>query len=216
MMGPGPVNTPFEPRFLRAAGADGLLRGLPWRFDRPLGCAPCVKASIVIGGRPVFRAGLPVVTGFAQRLPVFLIPEKLRIAAVGCDVIHHRCLHIPALPRALGAEGVGAKVGLGRLPPSAGVTAGGCGAALLRVKGGMRLAVLAPSRDKLWTTWVAAWVVWPARHAQHLLYLEGKHVPAGFRPADLPVGHAHHRLPMRKAGDGVPLLTSSFRSLILS
>ena len=63
------------------------------RFYPP---SPSLKI-IAINWSMVFSHGFTVMTGFAKRLPVALIPEQFLISSVRNDMVHHRCLPV-AIP----------------------------------------------------------------------------------------------------------------------
>jgi len=58
----------------------------------------------------VLQAGLLIVVGFAQRLPVTLIPEQTLVTAMRNNVIDNRRPHIPALGHTLDAERMGSEI----------------------------------------------------------------------------------------------------------
>ncbi len=80
---------PFNFAVLRVRGAAGLPT-VACRDQTPPGGAP----SVVILRATVFRPGLPVMAGFAERLPVILIPEELLIPAMRDDVIDNGRLDV--------------------------------------------------------------------------------------------------------------------------
>ena len=59
--------------------------------------APGAIASVVVQGLSVFTPCFVVVAGFAQRLPVAFVPEKLWITAVRDDVVNDRCGNVPSM-----------------------------------------------------------------------------------------------------------------------
>lgn len=72
--------------------------GKPCRDQTP---APGGPYSVVVGRCLVLASCLLIMTTLAERSPVAPVPEELRITSVCFDVIHHRCLHVLALPQAL-------------------------------------------------------------------------------------------------------------------
>ena len=60
--------------------------------------------SVAVGGPAVLETGFPVVAGFAQRLPVTLVPEQFRVTSVGLYVVDHRCGYVPSISLAFNAQ----------------------------------------------------------------------------------------------------------------
>ena len=71
----------------------------------------------MVGWSAVFQAGLFVMVGFAQRLPVVPIPEQLLISAMGDDVVNDRCFHVPTISHALNTQRMGGEELLAGLLP---------------------------------------------------------------------------------------------------
>ena len=59
------------------------------------------NTSIVILRAAFFRQSLPVMAGFAERLPVILIPEELLITSMRDDVVDDRRFDVPSFLLAL-------------------------------------------------------------------------------------------------------------------
>ena len=60
--------------------------------------------SVAVGGPAVLETGFPVVAGFAQRLPIALIPEQLQVTPVGLYMVNHRRSNVSSVPLALSAQ----------------------------------------------------------------------------------------------------------------
>ena len=60
----------------------------------------------MILGRLILSPGLPRMAPVAQGLPVAPVPEQFHVATMRNDMIHIRCLHVPAFLHALCAQRV--------------------------------------------------------------------------------------------------------------
>ncbi len=105
----------------------------------------------------VFMHGLPIMTPFAQGLPVTPIPEELLVTTVRDDVIHVRCLHVLPFLHALHTQRVLIKVLLPGFPPSSTIATAGSGPYLLRVQSFVSLTILLSRRNQRCAARMLAW-----------------------------------------------------------
>ena len=132
-------------RFFTEEGA-AVPGGRPCRDQTP---APGGSYSVVVGRCLVLTSGLLIMTTLAESSPVAPVPEELRITSVCFDVIHHRCLHVLALPQALLTQWVCLQELSTGLLPCATVTTAGSGPNLLWVQCPVRFTVFCPGRYEL-------------------------------------------------------------------
>ena len=57
--------------------------------------------SVFIFSVSVFSHCLPIMTSFAQRLPVVTIPKEFLISSVWHNMVYYGCLNVPAFLHAL-------------------------------------------------------------------------------------------------------------------
>ena len=115
----------------------------------------------------VLQAGLLIVVGFAQRLPVCSIPEQVTVTAMRSDMIHHRCFGVSSLGCTHDAEGMRCKELLAGLLPCVTIATTRSASRILRMEGTVLLTVL-PSGHKCRTTGMRAGMFRSYRHLCHL------------------------------------------------
>ena len=111
---------------------------------------------IVVRWCPVLSPSLPVMTPFAQCLPVTPVPEELLITTVWNDVIHHRGFHVPAVFLTRLTERMRLQELFTCSSPSSIVSTATGRPHLFRMHGFMLLTVLLPCRHELRTARVLA------------------------------------------------------------
>lgn len=121
---------------------------------------------------PIFHIHIALIrllrmAAVAQRSPVALIPEQLRITAMGNHVVNVRCLDVPAFLHALFAERMGKEEPLPCLLPLVPVATGGRGAALLFLKVPVLLTILLSPFHEVRAPWGSAWLLRCLRHPYH-------------------------------------------------
>ena len=140
----------------------------------------------MVGWSAIFQAGLLVMVGFAQRLPVVPIPEQLLISAMGNDVVNDRCFHVPPLLHALNTQRMGGEELLARLLPGTAVPTAGRASRFFRVEGAVLIAVL-PAGHQLWTAGMRTGALWSNRHCCHLVAVARLQTPAGIPRCKMPL-----------------------------
>ena len=112
--------------------------------------------------------GLGIMARLTQRLPVFLVPEQLRVTPMRDDVIDNRCGYNLTHLLAAYTQWVGSKESFpGSLPPSV-VAFLLCGFGIVIMKWGVFLTVHRAIGNKPCTTGMLAWGVRSVRHGLFL------------------------------------------------
>ena len=117
-----------------------------------------VKSCVPNGFCLLTAAGLLIMAHFAQRLPVVLIPEQLRIAAMRNDVIDDGCGFQPTVLSAFHTQRILPQVQLSRGAPF-GIISSRCAAAADYVRGilamqltiDVTVAIIRAPRKPAWT-----------------------------------------------------------------
>jgi hypothetical protein len=90
----------------------------------------------------IHRPGFPVVTPFAKRLPVALVPEQYLVSSMRLDMIHNRCRRQFSCPLTLCAKRILYQESLSRLLPLAAIaTLKGVRSVAANMQFGMLVAV---------------------------------------------------------------------------
>ena len=87
-------------------GATGLRVTSPQRSDP----GPRRALSVGVGRIDILGQSLPVVTLFAESLPVTLVPEQFLVTTVRLDMIHYRCSDKPTVLHALHTQRMGFQI----------------------------------------------------------------------------------------------------------
>ena len=90
----------------------------------------------------VLQAGLLIVVGFAQRLPVCSVPKQVTVTAMRSDMIHHRCFGVSSLGCTHDAEGMRCKELLAGLLPCVTIATTRSASRILRMEGAVLITVL--------------------------------------------------------------------------
>lgn len=119
---------------------------------------------IFVDGVAIFCHRFMIVTFLTKALPVTSIPEELRIASVGYDVVDNRRLDVPTFLQAPGTQWIGTKKCPGLLLPARAVPFLLCCPLLPGVQRSMLVAVLRTVRYEPRAARVLARCVWSSRH----------------------------------------------------
>ena len=103
-------------------------------------------------------------TGFAETLPVALVPEQAPVAAMRNDVIHHRGRGVPSSLKALNAERMLPEIRFADLLPSAAVTSAARRPYVLRMHGLVLFTVSLGRLDQRGAARMPARFVWFVWH----------------------------------------------------
>ena len=122
---------------------------------------------ILVSYFPVFRHRLVVVAAFAKGLPVFFVPEQVRVAAMRLDMIHDGCRNKPSFLFASDAPGMTFQEELpGLLPLSPVATQHGVLPFALALPF-MFVTILSPIRHQPRASRVLARCLWSSWHVLH-------------------------------------------------
>ena len=123
-------------------------------------------ASIAPRPAPVilFESCLPVVTLFAQRLPVLLIPEQCLISPVRLDMVDYSCRSKCSCPLALDAKRVTCQEPLPRHLPAMAVAAFKCAGPITSMNWDVKLAIWTACQT--WTAGMLARTLGLHRHVR--------------------------------------------------
>ena len=134
------------------------------------------RHSVVVLRILVLVACIHVVMVLAQRLPITMVAEQVRVATVWTDVVHNSGFSVLALALTGIEERMGVQIGLRQLSSAGAVATIGCGAHLLRVYGYVVLTVFLSLGYQLRTAGMTAGMVRESRHPKYLLCLIAEHV----------------------------------------
>ena len=131
----------------------------------------CGSISILVFRTVILPPSFPVMTRFAERLPVAPVPEQFLVTAVWNNVIHNCGLGISSLLQALRTQRVALKKRFACFLPTAAIAAL-CGRpCYLRVERLVLLTKLCPWLNQFWTAWVSTGDSWFPWHCNHSLLL---------------------------------------------
>lgn len=146
-------------------GRTGLRETSPQRSDP----GPRWALSVGVGRIDILGQSLPIVTLFAESLPVALVPEQFLVTTVRNDVIHHGCPDVLALLGALHTQRMGFEIRFSRFLPSSVVSTLGSRPCCFRVERQVLLTVEPTGFHQFWTARVVARCLWSVRHLYQLL-----------------------------------------------
>ena len=140
---------------------------------------PWSESSVLVLDVPVFRHRLMVMAALAEGLPVFFVPEQVRVTAMRFNMIHNGRWDQPPFRLASYTPWVTLQEELpGFLPPPI-VPAEFCTLPSALVFPFVFLTVFFAVRHKPWAAWIFARRLWSSRHT---LIIPIKKGPIAFRP----------------------------------
>ena len=122
--------------------------------------------------------GLHIVVALTKRLPVGFIPEKPCIPAMRCDMVHNRCLHIPAFCHTPHAQWMRFQEPLAGLLPFTTISTAGRRTRFLRMERLVPGAVFRSIWHQLRTARMRTGPIWPKRHFSRLVSADGFQMPS--------------------------------------
>lgn len=115
----------------------------------------------------IHRPGFPVVTPFAKRLPVALVPEQYLVSSMRLDMIHNRCRRQFSCPLTLCTKRMPCQESLSRFLPTTAVAALKGFLSVANMQFGMLVAVAIVRQPR--ASQMLAWFFRSFRHNRLLL-----------------------------------------------